>query len=163
LENLNDVVLFFSQAQNISKKLQEINREDSGNEISNNLKELNNKISELLASIENHNEKIEVILTNNSKLSLNLSSEIKSSVEQVKYYDFFEKIMLEIVSQLNSIYSKLDNNTLNMIKSNKAENLKSLEERYTMESERIIHQQIINESADMELPVQDDDNDVEFF
>jgi hypothetical protein len=71
--------------------------------------------------------------------------------------------MLEIVSQLNSIYSKLDNNTLNMIKSNKAENLKSLEERYTMESERIIHQQIINESADMELPVQDDDNDVEFF
>ena len=163
LENLNDVVLFFSQAQNISKKLQEINREDSGNEISNNLKELNNKISELLASIENHNEKIEVILTNNSKLSLNLSSEIKSSVEQVKYYDFFEKIMLEIVSQLNTIYSKLDNNTLNMIKSNKAENLKSLEDRYTMESERIIHQQIINESADMELPVQEDDNDVEFF
>ena len=163
LENLNDVVLFFSQAQNISKKLQEINREDSGNEISNNLKELNNKISELLASIENHNEKIEAILTNNSKLSLNLSSEIKSSVEQVKYYDFFEKIMLEIVSQLNTIYSKLDNNTLNMIKSNKAENLKSLEERYTMESERIIHQQIINESADMEMPVQEDDNDVEFF
>jgi peptidoglycan hydrolase CwlO-like protein len=163
LENMNDVVLFFSQAQNISKKLQEINHEDSGNEISNNLKELNNKISELLASIEDHNEKIEAILTNNSKLSLNLSSEIKSSVEQVKYYDFFEKIMLEIVSQLNTIYSKLDNNTLNMIKSNKAENLKSLEERYTMESERIIHQQIINESADMEMPPQEDDNDVEFF
>ena len=164
LENLNDVVLFFSQAQNISKKLQEINHEDSGNEISNNLKELNNKISELLASIEDHNEKIEIILTNNSKLSLNLSSEIKSSVEQVKYYDFFEKIMLEIVSQLNTIYSKLDSNTLNMIKSNKAENLKSLEERYTMESERIIHQQIISESEDMEIPLaSDDDNDVEFF
>jgi len=164
LENLNDVVLFFSQAQNISKKLQEINHEDSGNEISNNLKELNNKISELLASIEDHNEKIEIILTNNSKLSLNLSSEIKSSVEQVKYYDFFEKIMLEIVSQLNTIYSKLDSNTLNMIKSNKAENLKSLEERYTMESERIIHQQIISESEDMEIPLEsDDDNDVEFF
>ncbi|MBQ9213482.1 MAG: hypothetical protein IJ150_06050, partial [Bacteroidales bacterium] len=164
LENLNDVVLFFSQAQNISKKLQEINHEDSGNEISNNLKELNNKISELLASIEDHNEKIEIILTNNSKLSLNLSSEIKSSVEQVKYYDFFEKIMLEIVSQLNTIYSKLDSNTLNMIKSNKAENLKSLEERYTMESERIIHQQIISESEDMEISLEsDDDNDVEFF
>ena len=164
LENLNDVVLFFSQAQNISKKLQEINHEDSGNEISNNLKELTNKITELLASIEDHNEKIEAILTNNSKLSLNLSSEIKSSVEQVKYYDFFEKIMLEIVTELNNIYSKLDNNTLNMIKSNKAENLKALEERYTMESERIIHQQIINESEDFSaVATEDDDNDVEFF
>jgi len=162
-ENLDDVILFFQQAQNISKKLQEINHEDSGDQISENLKELSNKITQLLASIEDHNEKIEVILTNNSKLSLNLSSEIKSSVEQVKYYDFFEKIMLEIVTQLNNIYSKLDNNTLNMIKHNKAENLKSLEERYTMESERIIHNQVINDSSDYTAGSMDDDNDVEFF
>jgi hypothetical protein len=72
--------------------------------------------------------------------------------------------MLEIVTELNNIYSKLDNNTLNMIKSNKAENLKALEERYTMESERIIHQQIINESEDFSaVATEDDDNDVEFF
>jgi hypothetical protein len=44
-ENLNDVVLFFSQAQNISKKLQNINREESSNDISANLRNLSNKIS----------------------------------------------------------------------------------------------------------------------
>ena len=161
-ENLNDVVLFFSQAQNISKKLQEINHEDSENEISANLRSISSKISSLLLSIEDHNQKIEQILTNNSKLSLNLSSEIKSSVEQVKYYDFFEKIMLEIVTELNNIYSKLDNNTISVLRNNKAENLKTLEERYTMESERIIHQQAIGEDVDLEDD-SDDDNDVEFF
>ena len=160
-ENLNDVVLFFNQAQNISKKLQDINREDSENDISAHLRELTNKISLLLNSIEEHNQRIEAILTNNSKLSLNLSSEIKSSVEQVKYYDFFEKIMLEIVTSLNTIYAKLDNETLNMLKHNKAENLKSLEERYTMESERIVHQQALGEEV-ADIPA-DDDNDVEFF
>jgi len=161
-ENLNDVVIFFSQAQNISKKLQNINREESSNDISANLRNLSNKISSLLLSIEDHNQKIEAILTNNSKLSLNLSSEIKSSVEQVKYYDFFEKIMLEIVTELNNIYSKLDNNTISVLKNNKAENLKSLEERYTMESERIVHQQALGEDVDVFNNV-NDDNDVEFF
>ena len=34
---------------------------------------------------------------------------------------------------------------------------------YLYTADPIFHQQIINESADMELPVQDDDNDVEFF
>jgi len=160
-ENLNDVVLFFNQAQNISKKLQDINREDSDNDISAHLRELSNRISSLLNSIEDHNQKIEAILTNNSKLSLNLSSEIKSSVEQVKYYDFFEKIMLEIVTALNTIYAKLDNETLSMLKHNKAENLKSLEDRYTMESERIVHQQALGQEVE-QLPA-DDDNDVEFF
>ncbi len=160
-ENLNDVVLFFNQAQNISKKLLDINREDSDNDISQHLRELSNKISSLLNSIEDHNQKIEAILTNNSKLSLNLSSEIKSSVEQVKYYDFFEKIMLEIVTALNTIYAKLDNETLSMLKNNKAENLKSLEERYTMESERVVHQKALGQ--EVEEAAADDDNDVEFF
>ena len=119
-------------------------------------------------SIAVHNEKIETVLIENSKLSLNLSSEIKSSVEQVKYYDFFEKIMLEIVTQLNSIYAKLDNDTLNLLRINKAENLKSLEDRYTMETERIVHRQALNEETpdlnDGLTPENaDDDNDVEFF
>jgi hypothetical protein len=83
-------------------------------------------------------------------------------VEQVKYYDFFEKIMLEIVTELNNIYSKLDNNTISVLKNNKAENLKSLEERYTMESERIVHQQALGEDVDVFNNV-NDDNDVEFF
>ncbi|MCQ2973806.1 MAG: hypothetical protein MJ211_03235 [Bacteroidales bacterium] len=164
-ENLNDVILFFKQAQNISKKLQEINHEDDDNQINANLKELSTKIASLLISIGNHNEQIGNLLIENSKLSLNLSSEIKSSVEQVKYYDFFEKIMLEIVTQLNSIYSKLDNNTLNMLRNNKTENLKSLEDRYTMETERIIHRQALNDDTDAENNIAEvnEDNDVEFF
>ena len=169
-ENLNDVVLFFNQSHNISKKLLEINRDSKGNEITINLKELSDKIATLLDSIANHNEKIENLLTENSKLSLNLSSEIKSSVEQVKYYDFFEKIMLEIVTQLNNIYARLDDDTLNMLKHNKAENLRSLEERYTMESERIVHSQVLEGEDPFAEDEQEDpfasdadDDDVEFF
>ncbi|MBR6177668.1 MAG: hypothetical protein IKQ70_07285 [Bacteroidales bacterium] len=167
-ENLNDVTLFFRQAQNISKKLLEINHEEDGNQINDNLKELSSKIAGILDSISVHNEKIETVLIENSKLSLNLSSEIKSSVEQVKYYDFFEKIMLEIVTQLNNIYAKLDNNTLNVLRINKAENLKSLEDRYTMETERIVHRQALNDentelNNGISPDINDDDNDVEFF
>ena len=167
-ENLNDVTLFFRQAQNISKKLLEINHEEDGNQINDNLKELSSKIAGILDSISVHNEKIETVLIENSKLSLNLSSEIKSSVEQVKYYDFFEKIMLEIVTQLNNIYAKLDNNTLNVLRINKAENLKSLEDRYTMETERIVHRQALNDentelNDGISPEISDDDNDVEFF
>ncbi|MBO7142520.1 MAG: hypothetical protein J6V76_05385 [Bacteroidales bacterium] len=167
-ENLNDVTLFFRQAQNISKKLLEINHEEDGNQINDNLKELSAKIAGILDSISVHNEKIETVLIENSKLSLNLSSEIKSSVEQVKYYDFFEKIMLEIVTQLNSIYAKLDSDTLNVLRHNKAENLKSLEDRYTMETERIVHRQALNEETPdlndgLTPEAADDDNDVEFF
>ena len=167
-ENLNDVTLFFRQAQNISKKLLEINHEEDGNQINDNLKELSSKIAGILDSISIHNEKIETVLIENSKLSLNLSSEIKSSVEQVKYYDFFEKIMLEIVTQLNNIYAKLDNNTLNVLRINKAENLKSLEDRYTMETERIVHRQALNDentelNDGISPEINDDDNDVEFF
>lgn len=167
-ENLNDVMLFFRQAQNISKKLLEINHEEDGNQINDNLKELSAKIAGILDSIAIHNEKIETVLIENSKLSLNLSSEIKSSVEQVKYYDFFEKIMLEIVTQLNNIYAKLDNNTLNVLRINKAENLKSLEDRYTMETERIVHRQALNEentdlNDEITPEINEDDNDVEFF
>ncbi|MBP5368858.1 MAG: hypothetical protein J6Z01_10440 [Bacteroidales bacterium] len=167
-ENLNDVTLFFRQAQNISKKLLEINHEEDGNQINDNLKELSSKIAGILDSISVHNEKIETVLIENSKLSLNLSSEIKSSVEQVKYYDFFEKIMLEIVTQLNNIYAKLDNNTLNVLRINKAENLKSLEDRYTMETERIVHRQALNDentelNDGISPDISDDDNDVEFF
>ena len=39
-ENLNDVILFFRQSENISKKLLEINHEEDGNQINDNLKVL---------------------------------------------------------------------------------------------------------------------------
>lgn len=163
-ENLGDVVLFFNQSLNISNKLLEIKNFDGEPSLNVNLQDLSGKIMEILASIAKHNEKIENLLTTNSKLSLNLSNEIKSSVEQVKYYDFFEKIMLEIVTQLNTIYSKLDNDTLNILQNNKAANLKSLEDRYTMETERIIHRQALGDDIDLfEGAASEDDNDVEFF
>lgn len=164
-ENLNDVVLFFNQSHNISQKLLEINKQDADSGLDGNLKDLSDKIAELLSSIAGHNDKIEKLLTENSRMSLTLSGEIKSSVEQVKYYDFFEKIMLEIVTQLNCIYSKLDNNTLKMLRHNKATNLKSLEERYSMESERSIHRQALGNDIDIfdsEFK-EEDDSDIEFF
>ena len=76
--------------------------------------------------------------------------------------------MLEIVTQLNNIYAKLDNNTLNVLRINKAENLKSLEDRYTMETERIVHRQALNDentelNDGISPEINDDDNDVEFF
>lgn len=162
--NVSDSVLFYNQSLNISSKLLKINKDENDSGMNGDLISLSDDINELLSSINLHNEKIDKLLTANNKIGLQVSSDIKSSVEQVKYYDFFEKIILEIINELNGLYYRLDKDILITLRNSKNENLKSIENRYTMETQRNIHKKVIDEN-DISGSVKENNNDsdIEFF
>ncbi len=121
-----------------------------------------NDFYNLLSKLNENNEKINLLLSQNTEWSTKIITEMKTSIEEVKYYDFFEKVIDEIIQELNEIYSKL---SYSNGASQKFENLKDLETHYTMESERfILHQvSLLNELEKIDGNIENNDGDVEFF
>ena len=78
--------------------------------------------------------------------------QIKSSLQKVKYYDFFEKIIEEIIFELNNVYTKLRTNDSSN-KTAQTSNIDQLKQNYTVKSQHKIHDTYINTNGD----------DVEFF
>lgn len=98
-------------------------------------------------------------LKENQDISNGVLNGIKKSISEIKYYDFFEKIIDEIITELNTInYNlKIDDEEI----SSKEENLKKLKSYYTMQTEHLIHEQVEKgEKADIES---DDNGEIEFF
>ncbi|NJK98064.1 MAG: hypothetical protein HC905_26980 [Bacteroidales bacterium] len=77
-------------------------------------------------------------------MSRQVSNDIKSSLEQIKYYEFFDKTIEEIIGQLNEINIKLQN-VENLDDEHKHFNLDHIKSKYTMQSEHVIHESISNE------------------
>jgi len=112
---------------------------------------------------------------------LNKSEEIHESgkqvVNEVKYYDFFEKTIDDLIIKFDMI-NELIKIRRPLGKEEKAEGLRQIEDYYTMKSERIVHNQAIfnkntngsedlselfNVEEEVENNNKDDGNDVEFF
>ncbi len=85
---------------------------------------------------------------------------IQKTVNNIKYYDYFEKIIEKIINDLNTINYRLkfDGDSVQ----DKEENLKKLTEYYTMNSEFLIHQQVAS-GDEQELDVSEDGGDLELF
>jgi hypothetical protein len=109
----------------------------------NTLNEFNKNLPSILQSLSNNNEKIQGYLNDNTSLSSAISSDIKASIEGVKYYDFFEKSIDEIIIQLSTINKRLTTNDDSGL--TKEESLEHIKQKYTMESEHIIHEQLIKQ------------------
>ncbi len=122
-----------------------------------------NRIAESIYSIvkvlNEDNSEVKEILDENKELGNQLAMNIQASIEKVKYYDFFEQVIEEIIIELNNIYLaiKSDSDSLKL-----DDNLESLKERYTMESQRDIHDNIMNEDSEKNKKEEDED-DIEFF
>lgn len=120
---------------------------------------LNSNIQTVLDTIRDNNQLVLKILDQNSYLSAKIASEIKSSIQKVRYYDYFENVIEEIVVELSKIINKLKNSDKND-KQKKRENLKTLEKQYTSESQRNVHSKYIeNETDDIDLFENDKTND----
>jgi hypothetical protein len=92
----------------------------------------------LTNSLNTTNEKIYKIVTENHLLSSRISEDIKTSIGQIKYYDFFDKVIDEIINKLNEINIKLQN--IEGTESDDSNiNMEHMKQRYTMQSEHIIH------------------------
>lgn len=138
--------------------------------VASNLKDLSAISEQIITFLKESNQKVYKTIEENQILSRQVSNDIKSSLEQIKYYEFFDRTVEEIIGQLNEINFKLQN-----IESpddeHKRINLEHLKAKYTMQSEHIIHENI---SSDKDLnqndlvsidstAIDEDDDNLELF
>jgi hypothetical protein len=119
-----------------------------------------NKIKEYVALLKKSRDKIDEKLEENKLIGSSSLKQIKKSISEIKYYDFFEKVIEEITRELNTINYKLkegsefEDETL-------SDNLNMLKEYYTVETEHSIHEQLAKgEDINVESK---DDGEIEFF
>ncbi len=121
-----------------------------------------NHFKEFVDNIKKSGDKIDDKLEENRTISNHVLDIIKKSIGEIKYYKYFEKVIEEIITELNTINYKLktDHDESDF---SKEENLKKLKEYYTMDTEHLIHDQIIQDN-ELDIAVDsDDDGDIEFF
>lgn len=110
------------------------------------LNEFSHTSEEIISLLKDGNVVIYKTIEENQRLSRQVSLEIKSSLEQIKYYDFFDKTIEEIIWQLNEINYKLQN-VESQDEEHKRINLEHIKSKYTMQSEHIIHENISHEKV----------------
>lgn len=94
-------------------------------------------------------------LQENIRDGSNITNSIRQSIDQVKYYDYFETVIEEVISELNSINYKLKYTGEDDLPGAKDQNLAHLKDHYTMESEHKIH-----ESYSVSNAVNQDNNSI---
>ena len=117
------------------------------------------KIKNIVNQIQNIRLAIDRKLKDNNTIGNDVLNSIKKSISGIKYYDYFEKIIEEIISELNTVNYNLKIESDEIL--SKEENLKEIKSFYTMKTEHDIHDQIAKgEDAQIEL---EEDGDIEFF
>jgi hypothetical protein len=135
-----------------------------------NLNDFSALSEKIISFLKNSNQKVYKTIEENQILSRQVSNDIKSSLEQIKYYEFFDKTIDEIIGQLNEINFKLQN-VESPDEEHKRINLEHLKSKYTMQSEHIIHENMSNEKnlsqTDLNsidsTGVDEDDDNLELF
>lgn len=93
-----------------------------------------------------------------------LVENVFDAIQQVKYFDLFEREINDIVNNLNVIYNQIIGNSKKKVN---ADVINYFRELYTMENERKIHVNILNGNVinDFKADINsiDDNNEVEFF
>ena len=116
---------------------------DPVEKLNDKLKQFKLNCKTLVSSLYANNENIFKIIVENQVFSQRISADIKLSLEQIKYYDYFDKVIEEIIYKLNDINQRLD--CLDE-SDGKSTSLDYLRQRYTMQSEHLIHDSISNET-----------------
>jgi len=98
------------------------------------------KIVSILDKLKQQDEIIYKLLHENFKVSKEMDSVVVGSVKQIKYYEFFEVRIIEIIRMLNEAFHEIEGR-----ESHKdTEDMEFLKNLYTMESEHKIHESIID-------------------
>ena len=157
--NYQKVYKIFNELTLIKNNFQNFKENTNHNFLTN---EYINQFGKFVQKIKESSDDIDQKLQINQQFSAEVIEIIKHSIADIKYYKLFEKVIEEIITELNTINYKLktENQESNF---SKEENLKTLKEYYTMHSEHQIHDQIIQENTlDIEVDFEED-GDIEFF
>lgn len=168
-----DVDKTSNQIQTISQRLYEVNGNlsvicDDLNakhaEILNHL-DVPEKISLILDKLKHQDESIYKLLHENFKVSKEMDSVVVGSIKRIKYYEFFEVRIIEIIKILNEVFQEIKGSET---RKDEAEDMEFLKNLYTMESEHKIHESIIEgldnpENKNIVDSNEDQNDDVELF
>lgn len=167
-----DVENTSNQIQTISQRLIEINAQFQA--ICDDLKGKNasvanqgdiaEKITSIMDQLKHQDEQVYQLLHNNFKVSKEMDAVVVGSIKRIKYYDFFEVRIIEIIKMLNEVFQEIKGHE---VKRDEAEDMEFLKGLYTMESEHKIHESIIEGGQKPEDSKLDDteeqSDDVELF
>jgi hypothetical protein len=137
--------------------------------VENKLQLFTMQCAQLIDNLFESNENVYKIIADNQGLSKKISLDIKTSIEQIKYYDYFDKVIEEIIAKLNEINFKLTHSNIDDTSSEESrlKHLEYLKSRYTMESEHIIHDHLSKNDLDIyrlsSTSVDEDDDNLELF
>ncbi len=120
-----------------------LNYRDNIGGVSKNLLNTYKQLHWTISDLSKVNNKAVLLSRENYELSNSVSGGINSSIKNIKYYEFFELKIRNITVELSSLQDKLIIENYETL-SNSKEKLSDIYERYTMESQRQIHEQIIN-------------------
>lgn len=109
-------------------------------------------ISKTLDRLDDESKQLDSVLLQNTSIKKDIIDRLKETLNQADYYELFEKVLNTIIDQLNTLNSRLSKNVSQAGKSEKIQNLKTVEAYYTVASERIIHDKVINDIKDINMP-----------
>jgi hypothetical protein len=120
------------------------------------------EIKDIVSQLHSFRKNVDSKLKENHEISNEALESIKKSISEIKYYDYFENMIEEIITELNTINFnlKVDSSEANSLAE---DNLIKLKDYYTMETEHKIHDQI-SKGEEMEIDIDsEEDGDIEFF
>ncbi len=124
------------------------------------LRELESKISKITTNEEN----LEGFLKKSINLAKKISTQVNTSIQEVSYYDYFEKSVEKIIFKLNFLNEKLKFSKSSEISKEELDNLVVFENLYTVKTEKIIHDIVDRgKQSDLDELEVEEDSDVEFF
>jgi hypothetical protein len=161
LENINQSYVQISALCDTS--IEHMTKFSSQKTVTENLKKSTEKTIKIIDVLSKNNSCVNGKINENNDILIKITSEINSTTAQIKYYDLFEKIIIEIIDSLNRLISGMDEETLDFIRKNKSDNLAEFEKHYTMQTQRIIHQKVVNGDKDENIEKDTDENEITFF
>lgn len=116
------------------------NSSDWGHELEKERIEMMLNISQMLDGLDDDQKILDDLLGENKRLSEQIQDQIRTTLQKVDYYDFFEKVIEDIILKLNILHLNLykDDQTAE----GKRMNLDEIRKSYTMKSERIVHDMV---------------------
>ncbi len=115
-------------------------------------------MSSIITHLNNKNTKISTLLSKSIGISKSVLKDINASIGKVKYYDFFEKVIVDIINEFNHIHRLLKAE----VNFDNEEGFEDIRKLYTMASEHKVHDTITKESSKVSgVELFDDDIDID--
>jgi ABC-type transporter Mla subunit MlaD len=121
-------------------------------------------MNDIIHDLNQKNINIKTMLDETLITSKTISSNVRESISKIRYYDFFEKVIVDIITEFNHIYQLLRADDCE--EGSSSDGLNDVKRLYTMASEHKIHEAVTQGDVDLfsgEDEQNPDDDNLELF